>query len=105
VIDLGVRIAGLHEWVVNPPVDGDARGRFYAPWELRACPANAWTCDLCERNACCWDHCHRHGIIRGAVCSAHNAAVAHWEAGNRKTRRRPDADALRAFLTRCGWCP
>jgi len=38
-------------------------------------------CVLCAQRATVWDHCHRHGIIRGPLCARCNRIVADLDAG------------------------
>jgi len=57
-----------------------------------------------------WDHCHVHGIIRGALCTAHNRRMADVDNGVWCSRRIvewadvPYASAYRAYRTRCPGC-
>ena len=52
-------------------------------------------------NAMNWDHCHLHGLIRGALCTYHNRVMAAFDRSARAYRGAP---ALIAYGRRCPKC-
>lgn len=56
-------------------------GLRYSGSAVRRHPARNFGCALCPRRAMVWDHCHEHGIVRGALCGRCNRRMCNVDAG------------------------
>jgi hypothetical protein len=55
------------------------------PYKSKNCPALSGTCDWCPDRPgyvrTGFDHCHKHGWIRGELCDSHNSRMRKVDAG------------------------
>lgn len=69
-------------------------------WSTMRCTTDAYD-KAVTVNAMVWDHCHRHGLIRGPLCGYHNGRMRHFDAG--RERYLYDADLIE-YSWRCAGC-
>lgn len=102
----------------------DLTGQQYTRYLVKRYPARTFACLLCGKVAkdptdtesavlIGWDHCHRHGVIRGPLCSWCNSALwladigimPHPKDGQRRRMSRAEALApIVNYRKRCRWC-
>lgn len=90
------------------------------PWKIlyksndrRREPARTYACalaregerctplDLRAANIMVWDHCHKHGYIRGPLCAQHNLRMHQFDSGQQRCREKL---AYVKYARRCPDC-